>query len=241
MKAPAVQRTVIRSVARLTYESAQRLIDGADTSDINSSHLPKPAHLEIVRVGLVTMRIMSKMMRRQREVSGGGNEYANEASQGQKYESNDLVEEWMIRCNSTIASMMCSRPIAEHYDRFTQFVPNVPRPHACPIVIVNEGYHDRESKMDALRECMSEVNRPDLVPHHDTKSYLDAWLEQVKQKLGPERLIAVRSCGCSCSVHFMNEDIADLPPRSKSFWRRLLPNFFALLRLFPILLCFTGV
>jgi hypothetical protein len=39
---------------------------------------------------------------------------------------------------------------------------------------------------------MSEVKRPDLVPHHDSKSYLDAWLEQVKQKLGPERLASVK-------------------------------------------------
>ena len=191
MKAPVVQRTIVHSVARLTYESAQRLVDGADTSDIDSKYLPKPEHVNDVRSALVAMHIMSKMMRRQREVCGGGNEYANDASQGPKYESNELVEEFMIRCNSTIASIMCSRPLAEHYDRFTQFVQPVPRPHPCPIVIANEGYHDRESKIDALRACMSEVKRPDLVPHHDSKSYLDAWLEQVKQKLGPERLASV--------------------------------------------------
>ncbi len=192
MKAPVVQRTIVRSVARLTYESAQRLLDGADTSDINSLYLPKPEHVDHITSALVALHIMAKMMRRQREVCGGGNEYANDASQGQtKYESNDLVEEFMIRCNSTIASIMCSRPLVEHYDRFTQFVQPVARPHACPIVITNEGYHDRESKIDALRACMSEVKRPDLVPHHDSKSYLDAWLEQVKQKLGPDRLTSV--------------------------------------------------
>jgi hypothetical protein len=135
--------------------------------------------------------MMSKMMHRQREVCGGGNDFASDASQGPKYESNDLVEEWMVRCNSTVASFMCSRPTAEHYDRFTRFVPHVPRPHSHPIVVVNEGYHDRQSKIDALRACMSDCQRPDLMPHHDTKSYLDAWLEQVKQKLGPERLASV--------------------------------------------------
>ena len=40
--APMVQRTIIRSAARLTFESAQRLIDRADTVDIDSSYLPKP-------------------------------------------------------------------------------------------------------------------------------------------------------------------------------------------------------
>ena len=218
--APVVQRTVIRSAARLTYESAQRLIDRTDTADINSLYLPKPEHVDGVRDALVALQTMSKMMQRQREVCGGGKDSANDDVQGPKYESNDMVEEWMIRCNSTIASIMCARPLAEHYDRFTQFVPVTQRPHACPIVIVsaqcaregrgglceaviycatfsvthalqvNEG--PREFKMNALRDCMVECKRPNLVPHHDTKSYLDAWLEQLKQHFSPDRLVAVK-------------------------------------------------
>jgi hypothetical protein len=188
LKAPVVQRTIIRSVARLTFESAQRLLDDpANTSDIDSLYLPNPERFGYVRDALVALQAMSKMMQRQREVSGGGKDFANDDMHGDKYESNEMVAEWMTRCNSTIAAILCARPVVEHYDRFTQFVPPVSRPHACPIVIANEGPKDRQSRIDALRVCMIQCKRPDLIPHHDTKSYLDAWLEQVKQKLGTER------------------------------------------------------
>jgi hypothetical protein len=191
VKAPVLQRTIIRSAARLTFESAQRLLEHADTSDIDCLYLPKPEHCDIVRNALVELHSMSKMMQRQREVCGGGNDFPHDESQGPKYESNSMVAEWMTRCNSTVAAITCARPVVEHYDCFTQFVELVPRPHPCPIVIVNEGPKDREARVDALRVCMNECKRPDLIPHHDSKSYLDAWLEQVKQKLGPERHILV--------------------------------------------------
>jgi hypothetical protein len=137
------------------------------------------------------LQSMTKMMERQREVCGGGKDHGHEHDAHATFESNDIVAEWMIRCNSTVASMMCARPFAEHYDRFTQFVPLNQRPHANPIVVVNEGPKDRRHKMDALRLCMHELNRPDLVPHNDSKCYLDAWMEQVSRHLGEERLIAV--------------------------------------------------
>ena len=76
-------------------------------------------------------------MQRQREVCGGGKDSANDDAQGPIYESNSMVEEWMIRCNSTIAAILCARPLAEHYDRFTQFAPLTRRPHPCAIVIVS--------------------------------------------------------------------------------------------------------
>ncbi len=186
MKAPEVKRTLVKSVARLTFESAQRLLDGEKTDDIDPKYLPASQCSARVRDALVALRIMSKMMQRQREVCGGGMEFAYDDAQGPKYESSDMVSEWMTRCNSTVASIMCARRVVEHYDRFTQFAQPSQRPHPCPIVIV-QGPKDREARIDAVRACMNECKRPDLIPHHDTKSYLDAWLDQVKQKLGAEQ------------------------------------------------------
>ncbi|KND02723.1 VacB and RNase II family 3'-5' exoribonuclease [Spizellomyces punctatus DAOM BR117] len=119
---PWFGRTIIKSCAKLSYDHAQRLIDGKDWEGLPQVEISGNTTIEDIKGDVLRLYEFSKMMRRRRFENGALSiqnvklwfaidDYGNPVSTGvyEIKDSNKLIEEFMLLANMAVAQKISSR------------------------------------------------------------------------------------------------------------------------------------
>ncbi|KAJ3180051.1 hypothetical protein HDU87_002274 [Geranomyces variabilis] len=119
---PWFGRSIIKSCAKLSYDHAQRLIDGKDWEGLPKVELTGNSTIHDIKADTLRLYEFSRMMRKRRfeegalsmqniKLSFGIDEYGNPISVGvyQIKDSNKLIEEFMLLANMTVAQKIAAR------------------------------------------------------------------------------------------------------------------------------------
>ncbi|TPX69416.1 hypothetical protein SpCBS45565_g02427 [Spizellomyces sp. 'palustris'] len=143
---PWFGRTIIKSCAKLSYDHAQRLIDGKDWEGLPQVEINGSTTIEDIKGDVLRLYEFSKMMRRRRFENGALSiqnaklwfaidDYGNPVSTGvyEIKDSNKLIEEFMLLANMAVAQKISSRfsnsallrnhrkPLKKSMDEFVAF------------------------------------------------------------------------------------------------------------------------
>ncbi|KAI8594093.1 hypothetical protein BDZ88DRAFT_8477 [Geranomyces variabilis] len=119
---PWFGRSIIKSCAKLSYDHAQRLIEGKDWEGLPKVELSGNSTIDDIKADTLRLYEFSRMMRKRRfeegalsmqniKLSFGIDEYGNPISVGvyQIKDSNKLIEEFMLLANMAVAQKIAAR------------------------------------------------------------------------------------------------------------------------------------